>query len=154
MACFSLVGQTFGRLTVIGIAEKKNGHPGRVWTCRCSCGVEKKMRGDGLRSGKVLSCGCYARELNTTHGMKGTPEYVAYHDAKNRCLETTHRAYKDYGGRGIKFLFTSFEQFLAEIGPRPPGKSLDRKNNNGNYEPGNVRWATAVEQRNNRRDSQ
>lgn len=83
--------------------------------------------------------------------MTGTPEYDAYNSAKERCLVPTRKGYKDYGGRGIKFLFTSFEQFFKEIGPRPKGKTLDRKDNDGNYEPGNVRWATLKEQMNNTR---
>ena len=78
-------------------------------------------------------------------------EYHAYHDARNRCTNPNAKSWSDYGGRGIKFLFTSFERFMAELGPRPEGMSLDRKNNDGNYEPGNVRWATRKEQQNNRR---
>ncbi len=80
-----------------------------------------------------------------------TPEHIAYRHAKGRCSNPTDVAWKDYGGRGIKFLFTSFEQFFAELGPRPEGKSLDRINNDGNYEPGNVRWATHSEQVKNQR---
>jgi hypothetical protein len=91
--------------------------------------------------------------------MTDTPEEHAYKGAKQRCTNPKHPKYPDYGGRGIKFLFTSFEQFYAELGPRPPavderGKaiySLDRKNNHGNYELGNVRWATRSEQRLNER---
>jgi hypothetical protein len=80
------------------------------------------------------------------------PEYQAYFDAKVRCNNPTHRLWKYYGGRGIKFLFTSFEQFFEEIGPRiSPVHSLDRKNNDGNYEPGNVKWSTKSEQVSNRR---
>ena len=86
--------------------------------------------------------------------MKGkrTPEQSAYKDAKARCSNPNNPRWKDYGGRGIKFLFNNFEQFLAELGRRPSTKhSLDRKNNDGNYEPGNVRWSTAKEQASNRR---
>jgi hypothetical protein len=87
-----------------------------------------------------------------TLGGKQTPEYVAWHDAKQRCTNPNDaRHWKDYGGRGIKFLFTSFEQFFAELGSRPEGKTLDRINNDGNYEPGNVRWATQSEQNKNQR---
>jgi hypothetical protein len=77
-----------------------------------------------------------------------TPEYISYRNAKARCRDL-HNPY--HGGRGIKFLFVSFEQFYAELGPRPEGKTLDRINNDGNYEPGNVRWATKSEQAKNRR---
>jgi hypothetical protein len=86
--------------------------------------------------------------------MTGTPEYAAYQRAKNRCNDPNHPRFDDYGGRGIRFLFTSFAQFLAEVGRRPAGwfpsgrpiYSLHRIDNDGNYEPGNVRWATAKEQ--------
>ena len=80
-----------------------------------------------------------------------SPEYTAYYGAKRRCTSPKSKSWKDYGGRGIKFLFESFEQFFAELGPRPEGKSLDRIKNNGNYEPGNVRWATKDEQNENKR---
>jgi len=72
--------------------------------------------------------------------MSRTPEWDAYVHAQQRCNNPKNKDYKNYGGRGIKFLFTSFEQFFGELGKRPKGKSLDRKNNEGNYEPGNVRW--------------
>src|ERR1700677_3037238 len=85
------------------------------------------------------------------HGMSETAEYRAFRDALNRCTNPTLECWNNYGGRGIRFLFTSFEQFFAELGPRPEGMTLDRKNNDGNYEPGNVRWATWEEQQNNRR---
>jgi hypothetical protein len=83
--------------------------------------------------------------------MPGAREYQAYHSAKNRCNNPRNPGYKYYGGRGIRFLFTSFEQFFAELGPRPPGLSLDRIDNDGNYEPGNARWAARSEQRRNQR---
>lgn len=86
------------------------------------------------------------------HGLSKTVEHNAFRSAKARCTNPNNPAWKDYGGRGIKFLFESFEQFLAELGSRPAGKSLDRfPNNDGNYEPGNVRWATRLEQASNRR---
>lgn len=82
---------------------------------------------------------------------KAHPERKAFHRAKNRCTNPNNKDWNDYGGRGIQFLFTSFEQFFAEIGKRPAGKTLDRRNNDGHYEPGNVRWATRTEQNLNRR---
>jgi len=89
---------------------------------------------------------------NQKHGAKSTPEYAAYMSAKGRCNNPRNRSYKDYGGRGIKFLFTSFGQWLAEIGPRPSSAhSHDRIENDGNYEPGNVRWDTKDHQAQNRR---
>lgn len=88
------------------------------------------------------------------HGKSHTPEYHIYVGARYRCTNPKSEVWKDYGGRGIQFRFVSFEEFLAELGPRPsPEYSLDRINNDGHYEPGNVRWATASEQRNNQRCS-
>jgi hypothetical protein len=80
-----------------------------------------------------------------------TPEYAAYINAKGRCNNSRHKQYADYGGRGIQFRFTSFEDFYSELGKRPEGLSLDRVNNDGHYEPGNVKWSTASEQGFNRR---
>lgn len=84
---------------------------------------------------------------------KRYPEHNAFYNARRRCTEVTNREYARYGGRGIKFLFKSFPEFLAHIGRRPDGYTLDRINNDGHYEPGNVRWATPSEQAYNRRKS-
>jgi hypothetical protein len=85
------------------------------------------------------------------NSMARMPELQAFRDARKRCTNPNVKAYKGYGARGIRFLFTSFEQFFEHIGPRPAGMSLDRIDNDGNYEPGNVRWATKAEQRANQR---
>jgi hypothetical protein len=86
-----------------------------------------------------------------THGMTKSPEYIAYKDAKGRCENPSDSAWKDYGARGIKFLFNTFEEFFAALGKRPKGKTLDRVNNDGNYTWGNVRWATKKQQHSNQR---
>jgi hypothetical protein len=92
----------------------------------------------------------HARKYRSVHPR--SPEIVSFLSAKNRCTNPNYCHWKDYGGRGIQFLFTSFEQFFAELGARPEGTTLDRyPNNDGNYEPGNVRWATKSEQRRNQR---
>jgi hypothetical protein len=85
------------------------------------------------------------------HGWFGTSEFAAYNNAKSRCTNPNYPNYNNYGGRGIHFYFFDFEHFIGHIGPRPKGLSLDRINNDGHYEPGNVRWATDEEQRANRR---
>jgi hypothetical protein len=90
-------------------------------------------------------------ERYAQHGLSGTPEYKAFACAKIRCTHPNAKRYKDYGGRGIEFRFSSFEEFLTMLGPRPEGMTLDRINNDGHYEPGNVRWATWSEQNKNRR---
>lgn len=90
----------------------------------------------------------------TTHGLTRSPEYTAYCDAKARCRNPRKRRFYDYGGRGIEFRFESFEQFIAEVGMKPtPTDSIDRIDNDGHYEPGNVKWSTPKEQRRNRRSS-
>jgi len=124
----------------------------------CSCGTTLWVRANSFWGGHSKSCGCLKKEkaslqgkASLTHGMSRTPEWDAYVHAQQRCNNPKNKDYKNYGGRGIKFLFTSFEQFFGELGKRPKGKSLDRKNNEGNYEPGNVRWATKIQQANNKR---
>ena len=124
----------------------------------CKCGVITWVRANSFWGGHSKSCGCLKLEkaatqgrLSVTHGMSKTPEWDAYVHAEQRCTNPKDKGWKNYGGRGIKFLFSSFEKFYKELGCRPKGKSLDRKNNNGNYEPGNVRWATSKQQANNRR---
>ena len=152
-----LTGQKFGRLTTIRcVGRDKWKHA--VWECVCICGTVLQVVGSHLRQGKTKSCGCLCVDLahtRTTHGCarKGQPtaEYRAYNDAKNRCENPRHPKFADYGGRGIRFLFHSFQQFFAEIGPRPKGLTLDRTDNNGHYAPGNVRWATRSEQNRNQR---
>ena len=154
-----LTNQVFGRLTVkLRLPSYK--YRRAVWLCDCSCGKQKVATSQVLLSGDTQSCGCLiaetAREVNTRHGATAggqrTPEYQAYINAKRRCIDPKAQSYARYGGRGIQFLLTSFEQFLADIGPRPTSEhSLDRKDNNGHYVIGNMKWSTRVEQANNRR---
>jgi hypothetical protein len=152
---YDLTGMTFGRLTVLRRVENIGNSP--AWLCVCQCGGEKIARSHILRSSRTRSCGCLnseaSRERRTTHGKSKTSEYEIFCLAKRRCEDTTNKRYDRYGGRGIEFRFTSFEQFYDELGIRPEGCSVDRINNDGHYEPGNVRWASDKEQANNRSNS-
>jgi hypothetical protein len=160
----NLIEQKYERLTAIRKVGK-NRFGCYLWECLCECGNTVIISSGNW--GRTRSCGCLVVEqakrmgdsqrvnprLKHGHARKGafTREYRAYYSAKVRCTDPTRHNYAAYGGRGIEFLFTSFKQFIAEIGPRPSRKhSLDRTNNNGNYEPGNVRWATAKEQAENK----
>jgi hypothetical protein len=152
MRKLDLTGQRFGHLTVIRLARMRNHRC--VWLCQCDCGKKKEILGASLRYGSAKSCACRqlenAHRLTTTHGhtrnRKQSLSYRSYFAAKTRCTNPKQPHWHLYGGRGIKFRFKSFEQFYKEMGDRPKGKSLDRINNEGHYEPGNVRWATPREQ--------
>jgi len=147
-----LQGQKFGRLKVLSLLKS---HGRTRWLCRCDCGVEKEIAANHLRTGHIKSCGCLNLETvikrSTTHGMSRTPEWYAYWAAKRRCSPTNKEKRSNYYDRGIRFLFTSFEQFFEEVGFRPEGMSLDRIDNDGPYGPGNVRWATSEQQIRNQR---
>jgi hypothetical protein len=169
-----LAGQRFGRLTVLSLTGTRTRFGAVIWLCKCDCGGHLEVASTCLKSGNTTSCGCLRREIsanrlvemkplaleaNRTHGLSHTPELRAYCAAKQRCNNPRNRKFSDYGGRGIRFLFTSFEEFFQDIGPRPPGKSpsgkalysLDRINNDSHYMPGNVRWSTMKERADNQR---
>lgn len=141
-------GNTFGRWTVIENAGyKKNG--GAVWKCKCSCGTERDIRAAALVSGESASCGCLQLEISTKHGHRNSPEYYVWRGIRSRCNNPRTPNYHRYGGRGISVAeeWNDFSNFLRDVGNRPgPDYSLDRINNDGNYEPGNVRWTTRVVQ--------
>lgn len=145
-------GKVFGSLTVLGDAEGRD-HGSRIWKVRCVCGAEFTTRGSKVRRGEKTSCGCQTPQWKK-HGKKIHPLYSIWLQMRARCRNPRHKSYQNYGGRGITICerWDDFELFLADVGERPPGRySIDRIDNDGNYEPGNVRWATATEQIRNRR---
>ena len=145
MRSLRIAGRRFYRLqAVMPIAQDKDGK--LIWLFLCDCGKTKACRERNVRNGHTKSCGCL-RKVAGISPKSSSVEYRAYMAAKSRC-----RGERNYKTRGIQFRFDSFDQFLKEVGLRPdPSRSLDRKNNDGHYEPGNVRWATKSEQVKNRR---
>jgi len=142
-----LTGQKFNRWTVLEYAGKS------YWNCRCECGKEKAVSGGSLTSGRTHSCGCYAVEQHTTHGMSKTRVYKIWESMHSRCERQTSAYWHRYGGRGIKVCdrWRSFENFYNDMG-NPPNKkhSIGRIDNDGNYEPSNARWETSEQQDNNK----
>lgn len=154
-----LVNRRFGRLLVVSEAPRV-GRDIR-WKCLCDCGTERTVSAHELSSGQQ-SCGCLVRERtierSTTHGCGSrthrTREHRAWSAMKTRCTNPRQRTWEHYGGRGITICerwMNSFEAFLEDMGSCPQGRSIDRIDVNGNYEPGNCRWATDTEQRHNQR---
>lgn len=154
-----LTGRTIGRLTVLREHDVLNGH--RRWHCVCQCGGSVVVAAMNLKRAHTKSCGCLQKERTSeeckTHGLKHTQEYTAWCGMKRRCYDPNSKAFCYYGGRGITVCdrwIHSFENFLSDMGNKPsPDLSIDRINVNGNYEPSNCRWATAIVQANNRRNS-
>lgn len=151
----NLNGLRFNRLVVERKLNERSSNGGVQWECQCDCGGKVVSSSDSLRRGNTQSCGCLRLEKITLHGMRNAPEYRCWSSMKSRCSNPRHRGFKDYGGRGISVCdrWQVFENFLADMGPRPSdGHSIDRyPNNDGNYEPENCRWATAKQQIDNRR---
>ncbi len=159
-----LTGMRFGRLVVrhaAGIRQYRS----MIWICVCDCGSDHRVRAGNLKSGQVQSCGCVSREklikASTKHGLtvghKLSREYEAWHSMRQRCLDHNNSNYHNYGGRGIIICdewLDSFEKFLYDVGSKPSsGHSLDRIDNNKGYCKENCRWATRIQQGENRRTS-
>ena len=160
------VGQVFGRLQIVEMLRTRGSKeaPGSlICRCQCQCGGTASIVGPSIASGKTNSCGCIRREVSrasriaalTTHGMVNTPTWLSWKSMTARCGNPNATDYERYGGRGISVCheWGSFETFYRDMGNRPPGKSLDRIDTNGNYEPGNCRWATSAQQQQNRRNN-
>jgi len=151
----NIFGQRFGRLSVLDRGENKGKQYG--WICICDCGKTVNVNGNSLRSGRTKSCGCLRAEslsqLAKKHGLVNSPEYGVWQAMKKRCYDAKNSDYARYGGRGITVCdrwINSFENFISDMGKRPNGYSIDRINVDGNYEPSNCKWASSVEQANNK----
>ena len=160
-----LIGKRFGRLTVLARTTAPEGRPKKAfWLCRCDCGGEARAVSNTLTSGHTQSCGCLQRERisaaakisSRTHGMSDHPLWSTWAAMRSRCRNPNATGYHRYGGRGIRVCerWNDFPSFVADVGERPsPDHTLDRIRNDGDYEPGNVRWATKEQQSANMRNN-
>jgi hypothetical protein len=156
MRVSDLSGMRFGRL--LATLRGKTDKGGNVfWHCLCDCGNSIEVKGARLKSEETRSCGCFQKqrvsEVNGSHRKTHSPEYRSWASMIARCENPKYHHFHRYGGRGIKICDNwrnSFENFLSDMGNRPSlSHTLDRINNDGNYEPANCRWATKLEQRHN-----
>lgn len=154
-----MIGSTFGRLTVRAFSRLTKS--GKIWLCECSCGEFTEAKTGHLRSGSISSCGCLRREtaeqLKLSHGHARAGLHTRIYDRWKgilaRCYNPEHKSYENYGGRGIRVCerWHDFQNFIDDMGFPPSGLIIDRRNNDGNYEPGNCRWTSHRVNANNRR---
>lgn len=156
-----MTGRRFGALVAMERIGSSPLNGNAIWSLVCDCGRQCSVDGYSVRSGKVTTCQACAAErsrvASVTHGMSGSREFATWTDIQTRCLNANSTGFKNYGGRGIKVCErwrTSFDAFLADMGPRPSSRhSIERDDVDGHYEPGNCRWATAAEQARNKRNN-
>lgn len=146
-------GNRYGKLIALKRTEIKDKKGNYYYLCECDCGAQKNILRCHLVTGKIRSCGCLHKGINATHNDSGSLEYSSYSSMIGRCYNKNNAKYPIYGGRGIKVCdrwLESYSNFLEDMGRKPIGTSIDRINNDGNYEPLNCRWASASTQSRNR----